>query len=138
MAQAMGLNQKKIRARNAKKSLKSGPISRTVFRSTFLIPLNRKVLEKGPFYGPDFGATVAAKLQYTPNIVMQFSHAPLSRPGQSLLRVLGDTCADTHAPLTLKWPPYDATTGSTKLTQKASPAQPHSVHPKQRRTGKLK
>ena len=138
MAQAMGLNQKKIRARNAKKSLKSGPISRTVFRSTFLIPLNRKVLEKGPFYGTDFGARFAAKMQYNPNIVMQFSHAPLSRPGQSLLRVLGDTCADTHAPLTLKWLCYEATTGSTKLTQKVAPAQPHSVHPKQRRTGKLK
>ena len=138
MAQAMGLNQKKIRARNAKKSLKSGPISRTVFRSTFLIPLNRKVLEKGPFYGTDFGARFAAKILYNPNIVMQFSHAPLSRPDQSLLRVLSDTRADTHAPLMLKWLYYVATMESTKLTQKVAPAQPHSVHPKQRRTGKLK
>ena len=138
MAQGMGPQSKKNPCAKCKISLKSGSISRTVFRSTFLIPLNRKVLEKGPFYGTDFWARFATKMQYNPNIVMQFSHAPLSRPGQSLLRVLGDTCADTHAPLTLKWPPYDATTGSTKLTQKASPAQPHSVHPKQRRTGKLK
>ena len=119
-------------------SFKSGPTSRTVFRSTFLIPLNRKVLEKGPFYGTDFGARFAAKMQYNPNIVMQFSHAPLSRPDQSLLRVLSDTRADTHAPLMLKWLYYEATMGSTKLTQKVAPAQPHSVHPKQRRTGKLK
>ena len=138
MAQAMKPQSEKNPCAKCKISLKNGSISRTVFRSTFLIPLNRKVLEKGPFYGTDFGATFAAKMQYNPNIVMQFSHAPLSRPGQSLLRVLGDTCADTHAPLTLKWLCYEATTGSTTLTQKVAPAQPHSVHPKQRRTGKLK
>ena len=44
----------------------------------------------------------------------------------------------SHVPLTLKWLYYEATTGSTKFAQKVAPAQPHSVHPKQRRTGKLR
>ena len=95
-------------------SFKSGPTSRTVFRSTFLIPLNRKVLEKGPFYGTDFWARFATKTQDNPNIVMQFFHSPLSRPGQSLLCILGDTCADTHtSPL--------RSNGSTTKQQREAP-----------------
>ena len=136
MAQAMRLQSEKNPCAKCKISLKSGPTSRTVFRSTFLIPLNRKVLEKGPFYGTDFWARFAAKMQYNPNIVMQFSHAPLSRPGQSLLCILGDTCADIHtSPLRSNG---STTRQQREAAQKVAPAQPHYFHPKQRRTGKLK